>query len=140
MNKYLKTFFQRGLAFGGLGPIIAGFIYVAIENSVENFSLSGSEVCLAIITTYLLAFIQAGASIFNQIEEWPVAKSLLCHFTFVYAAYILCYLVNSWIPFEPMVIAIFTAVFALSYFIICLIVYLSIRAAGKKMNKKIGAK
>ncbi len=140
MNKYLKAFLQRGLVFGGLGPIIAGFIYVAIENSVENFSLTGSEVCLAIIATYLLAFIQAGASVFNQIDEWPLAKSLLCHFTSVYAAYILCYLVNSWIPFEPMVIAVFTAVFALSYFIICLIVYLSIRAAGKKMNKKIGAK
>lgn len=139
MNKYFKTFLQRGVAFGGLGPIIAGFIYVSLEHSIENFSLSGTEVCLAIITTYLLAFIQAGASVFNQIEEWPIAKSSLFHFASIYLAYVLCYIVNSWIPFELGVVAAFTAIFAAGYFAIWLIVYFSVKAASKKMNKKIGA-
>ena len=70
-----------------------------------------------IITTYLLAFIHAGASIFNQIEDWPIMKSLLCHFLTLYFAYILCYLINSWIDFNFIAILIFTAVFIAIYFV-----------------------
>ncbi len=103
MNKYVKSFLQRGLAFGGFGPIVAGIVYVCIQNSIPNFSLTGSEVCLAIISTYLLTFLQAGASVFNQIEHWGIAKSMLCNFSTIYVAYVLCYVLNSWIPFEPTV-------------------------------------
>ncbi len=137
MNIYFKTFIQRGAAFGGLGPMIAGIIYVILEHTVEGFSLSGTEVCLAIISTYLLAFIQAGASVFNQIDEWPVMKSLLCHFSLIYVAYSLCYVVNSWIPFEPMVLAIFTAIFVVTYLIIWFVVYLCVKASSKKLNSRI---
>ncbi len=137
MNKYLKRFFRRGVAFGGIGPIIAGFIYVSLEHNIEDFSLSGTEVCIAILTTYLLAFIQAGASVFNQIEEWPIAKCSLFHFGTLYIAYVLCYIVNSWIPFELGVVATFTAIFTVGYLIIWLTVYFSIKVTSKKMNEKL---
>lgn len=138
MNKYVKSFLQRGIAFGGFGPIIAGIVYAILEYTVPNFSLSGTQVCLAIITTYLLAFAQAGASVFNQIEEWSVPKSALCHFSVIYAAYMLCYLVNSWIPFEWAVVLIFTAIFIVAYLVIWLTVYLILRSTGKKLNKRLG--
>lgn len=137
MNKYLKSFLHRGLMFGGFGPIIVGIVYFILSKCVENFALSGGEVLLAIASTYLLAFLQAGASVFNQIEHWPIAKSLLCHFATLYLAYSICYVANTWIPFEPMVLLIFTVIFVVVYFIIWGIVYFSVKAASKKFNAKL---
>lgn len=137
MNKYLKSFLHRGLVFGGFGPVVVGIVFWILENSIENFSLSGFQVFLAIVSTYVLAFVQAGASVFNQIEEWPVAKSLLCHFASLYIAYTLCYLINTWIPFEPVVLLVFTAVFVAVYFVIWIVVYFSVKATAKRLNGKL---
>ena len=137
MNKYLKQFFLRGLMFGGFGPIIAGIVYFCISLSIDKFSLSGTEVFIGIISTYILAFIHAGVSVFNQIEEWPIAKSLLLHLGTLYIAYILCYVLNSWIPFDPIVILIFTGIFIVAYLIIWAIVYFSTKAISKKFNSKL---
>ncbi len=134
MNKYAKEFLHRGLMFGGFGPVVAGIVLACIP----AVRLSGGEVLVAILSTYALAFIHAGASVFNQIEHWSMAKSLLCHFGCLYLAYSLCYLVNSWIPFEPMVLVIFTAAFAAVYFVVWGIVYACIRSAEKKMNRHLG--
>ena len=137
MNIYVKRFLQRGMAFGGFGPIIAGIIYAVIDANIDNLVLTGVEVCIAIISTYALAFIQAGASVFNQIEHWSVPKSTLFHFGAIYIAYVGCYLINTWIPFEPIVIAIFTGIFAVSYLIIWSIVVITIKLTSKKLNKKL---
>ncbi len=134
MKQYAKQFLQRGMAFGGFGPIIAGIIYLILSLTIQDFTLSGGEAFVAILSTYLLAFLQAGASVFNQIEEWPIAKSLLLHFLTIYIAYIGCYLVNSWIPFNPIVIVIFTAIFAVTYFVIWLTVFCIVKVTSKNMN------
>lgn len=128
---------HRGLLFGGFGPIILGIIYAILQGTLKDFSLSGGEVCLGIVSIYLLAFVHAGASVFNQIEHWPLAKSLVCHFGLLYAAYVLCYVSNAWIPFVPEVLAIFTAIFVALYFVIWVTVYLSVRAASRRFNSKI---
>ena len=137
MNKYLKSFLHRGLMFGGFGPIVVGIVYAVLSRTLADFSLTGEQVCLAVISSYLLAFIQAGASVFNQIEHWAVTKSLLCHFAVLFAAYSICYILNSWIPFEPAVLLIFAAVFVIIYFIIWLTVYFSVKAASRKLNAKL---
>ena len=137
MNKYVKQFFHRGLIFGGFGPVILGIIYWILSETDADFSLSGFEIFLGIVSTYLLAFLQAGASVFNQIEHWPLPKSLLCHFSALFAAYTLCYIGNTWIPFEPKVILIFFGIFVVVYFAVWITVFLSVRAASKKFNSKI---
>ena len=137
MNKYAKEFLHRGLVFGGFGPIILGIVFYILSDTLEGFTLTGSMVLMGVLSTYLLAFIQAGASVFNQIEHWPLPKALLCHFGVLYLAYSLCYIVNKWIPFEPLVLVFFTAIFAVVYFLVWGIVYLCIRAASSKLNKKI---
>ena len=137
MNIYLKKFLQRGIAFGGFGPIVAGIVFYIISLTVEGFSLGGGEILVAIVSTYILAFVQAGASIFNQIEEWPLPKSLLCHFGTLYIAYVGCYLLNSWIPFDINVVFIFTAIFVAVYLVIWLTVFVSIKAVSRKLNAKI---
>lgn len=138
MNKYLKSFLHRGLCFAGFGPIVLGIIYYIISRSVDSFSLGGGEILLSIISIYILAFLQAGASVFNQIEEWPLPKSLLCHFSLLYAAYVLCYVVNSWIPFDIKVIFIFTAIFVAVYFAVWITVYLIVKQTSQRLNEKIG--
>ncbi len=138
MNKYVKEFFHRGLIFGGFGPIILGIIYMIISKAEEGFSLSAKDVLLGIVSIYLLAFVQAGATVFNQIEEWSLPKSLFCHFLTLYAVYVLCYTVNTWIPFNPKVILIFTLIFAVIFFVIWFTVYFCVKATSKKFNKKIG--
>ena len=137
MNKHLKEFLHRGLLFGGFGPIVLGIVYAVLSETIADFSLSGSQVCLAVLSTYLLAFLQAGASVFNQIEDWPLLKSLLFHFLTLYGAYSLCYIVNTWIPFEPQILLIFTAIFAGVYLVIWLTVYLSVQITSKKFNAKL---
>ena len=140
MKKYAVEFLKRGLMFSGFGPVIAGIVFLVLEYTVEGFSLSGGEVLIAIISTYLLAFIQAGASIFNQIETWPLSKSLLCHMGSIYLAYVLCYLVNSWIPFDAVVILIFTVIFVIAYLVIWLSVYFAVKATGNKLNQSLDEK
>ena len=137
VNHPVREFFHRGLTFGGFGPIILGIIYLVLHRTVEDFTLSGAEVCLGILSVYLLAFIHAGASVFNQLEHWPVAKSTLCHFGLLYVAYVLCYLLNSWIPFEPAVLGIFTAIFVGGYLAVWLVVVICIKAAEKKLNQQL---
>lgn len=138
MNKYLKSFLHRGLLFGGFGPVVASIVFLAVSHTVDNFSLSAQEVLTATLSTYLLAFVHAGASIFNQIEHWPLPKSLLCHFSMLYAAYSLCYIANSWIPFEPKVLLIFSLIFIAVYFAVWITVYLCMRNTTKKLNGRLG--
>lgn len=137
MKKYVKEFMHRGLVFGGFGPIILGIIYVIISKTEESFSLSSGEVALAIFSIYLLAFVQAGATVFNQIENWSVPKSLFCHFGMLYVAYSLCYIVNTWIPFDPMVLLIFTLIFVAVFFAIWFTVYFCVKATSRKFNERI---
>ncbi len=137
MNKTLKEFLHRGLMFGGFGPIILGIVYAILEGVIEDFTLDGVQIFIAIVSIYMLAFLQAGASVFNQIEEWSVPKALLCHFSLLYVAYTACYLLNSWIPFDINVLLIFTGIFVIAYFIIWVTVFASVKAVSKKLNDKI---
>lgn len=134
MNKHVKDFLLRGMAFGGFGPIIAGAVYLILSFTLQDFLIDGVQVFTAIITTYILAFVQAGASVFNDIESWSIAKSLLIHLATVYVAYVGCYLINSWIPFEWSVVLIFTVIFIAAYFLIWLTVYCIVKNTCKKLN------
>ena len=137
MNKYLKEYLHRGLMFAGFGPVILGIIYFILSKTINDFSINGSEAFLAIVSIYMLAFVHAGSSVFNQIEHWPLAKSLLCHFVSLYMGYVLCYCMNSWIPFEWGVIGIFTAIFVAVYFVVWSVVYFIVKSTSKKLNKTL---
>ena len=137
MNKYVKEFFLRGLMFGGFGPIILAIIYFIVSKIHPETVFNGTEILLGVISVYLLAFIHAGASVFNQIEEWGLNKSIACHFGTLYVAYSLCYLINTWIPFDIKIFGIFTSIFIAIYFVVWIIVYLCVRNCSKKINTRI---
>ena len=137
MNKYVKEFLRRGLMFAGFGPIVFGIVIMCISyfgNVPEHPAL---KIFIGIVTTYILAFVQAGVTVFNQIEYWSVPKSLLCHFGTLYVTYSLCYIFNLWIPFDAKVLGVFTVIFAVVFFVIWGIVYLCVRSTSKKINEKL---
>ena len=127
MRKYVKEYLHRGLIFGGFGPIVVGIIFLCVQLSGTPVHSSGKESFVAIVSTYLLAFIHAGSSVFNQIEEWSIAKSTGMHFLSLYFAYVVCYLLNRWIPFSWEVIVVFTGIFAVGYLAVWLTVYCIVR-------------
>ncbi len=137
MNYYVKEFIKRGLIFSGFGPIIVGIVYLCIEGSGVDLKLNASIVFLAIITTYIIAFVQAGSSVFNQIESWSKAKSLFFQMTSIYVVYMGGYLINNWIPFKIEVIIIFTCVYVTTYLTIWLTVYFITKNTSKKLNSKL---
>ena len=137
MNKYVKNFLLRGLIFGGFGPIILAIIYAILHVTDSSFYLNGIQTSIAIISIYLLAFVQAGASVFNQIESFSLPKSLLCHLSSLYVVYVLCYLVNNWIPFNVNVLLIFTAIFLTVYFVVWMTVFTLVKITSKKFNDKL---
>ena len=125
------------MLFGGFGPVIVGMVYFIISRAVEGFSISGDEVFVGIVSMYILAFVHAGASVFNQIEHWSPVRSLAIHMSTLYIVYVGCYLLNSWIPFDWIVVAIFTAVFVICYLAVWLTVYLCVRVSSKRLNAKL---
>ena len=137
MNKHVKSYLQRGIVFGGFGPIVAGIVLVIIQWSGAEVLLTGLDALVLVVSTYILAFVQAGSSVFNQMETWPIAKSLGLHFLSLYVVYIGCYLVNRWLPFVWELVAAFTVIFALVYFAIWAIVYFIVRKTSKNLNKNI---
>ncbi len=137
MNLYVKEYIKRGLIFSGLGPVVAGIVYVAIEKSGTELNLTGTEVLLAIVSTYIMAFVQAGASTFNRIETWGKAKALFWQMSTIYVVYLAGYLINRWIPLDWKVILIFTSIYVAAYLIVWFTVYFIIKKESKKLNQKL---
>ena len=137
MNPYLKSFLHRGFIFSGLGPIIAGLIYVIIESTGTELNLRGSDVLLAIVTTYIMAFVHAGSGVFNEIEKWGKAKAILCQMSSIYIVYMGGYLINHWIPLHYRIILIFTCSFIVGYLIIWFSVYFISKKNTDKLNEKL---
>ena len=135
MKKYVKEFFLRGLMFGGFGPIVLAIVYYVISLFVSDITFSGKEILIGTISVYLLAFVHSGASVFNQIEEWGICKSIGVHFSVLYVAYSVCYLINSWIPFDIKVFLIFTAIFVAVYSVVWIIVYMCVKKSCKIINE-----
>ena len=137
MKQNLFKFIHRGAIFGGFGPIIIGIVYLILSFTLDDFYVTGTEIFTAILSTYLLAFVHAGASVFNEIERWSVGRSVLYHFSVLYAAYSICYLINSWIPFDITVFLIFTGIFIVSYLIVWLTVYIIVKRTGRRLNDSL---
>ena len=137
MNQYVKEFLKRGLLFSGFGPIVVGIVYLCIEGSGVDLKLTATIVFLAIITTYIIAFVQAGSTVFNQIESWPKAKSLFFQMTSIYVVYMGGYLINNWIPFKLQVVIIFTSVYVITFLSVWLTVYFITKNVSKKLNDKL---
>ena len=133
---YAKQFLLIGACFAGLGPIIGGYILWMIL-SPANLKLTGGQVFLAIVSTYILAFVQAGTCVFHRIERWSPFKAASLQLLSIYAVYMGAYLINRWMPLNWKVVLIATVIFVTGYIAIWVIVTLITKSITKKLNKKI---
>lgn len=133
---YAKQFLLIGACFAGLGPIVGGMVIWQVL-SPARLTLTGGQIFIAIVSTYILAFIQAGSSVFHRIEHWSPLKAALVQLVCIYTVYTATYLVNSWMPLKWNVVAIYTAIFVFAYAVIWVTVNLITKSVTKKLNKQI---
>lgn len=137
MNKYVKSYFLRGLIFGGFGPIIFAIVNLILKWSGVKVELSAYQIFSAIVTTYVIAFVHAGSSVFPQIEKWSPFKSAFFQGISLYTVYTVGYLINNWMPLKPIVILIYSSAFFGVFAIVWVIIYLVSKKTVKKMNHKL---
>lgn len=137
MKKYFKDYLLRGLIFSGFGPLIAGLVYLILDIRGVNIDLSGVQIFIAILSTYVIAFVHAGSSIFPQIDRLPKVGAMFIQLGSLYLVYVFGYLINGWIPFNYLVLIIFTSVFVGGFLLIWLIVYLTTKNLTKNLNRKL---
>ena len=133
MREFWKSFIHRGLLAAGGGPVVLAILYGIFGGN----DLSGSQVCLGILTLTLLAFVVAGMGAIYQIEQLPLSFAILIHGAVLYISYILIYLVNGWLKKQWTPILIFTGVFLISYTLIWCLIYLTTRSKTKKINDNL---
>ncbi len=135
MKKFWKEFLLRGLICASGGPVVLAVIYSILGATGATDAFSPTEVCLGIITITLLAFIAAGMTAIYQIEQLPLPIMILLHGGALYIAYILTYLINSWLQNSLVPILIFTGIFIAGYALIWFIIYYIEKSKTDKLNK-----
>lgn len=137
MKQHVLTFLKRGLMAASGGPVVLAIVYGILGHTGVIEGLSAGEVCLGILTVTLMAFIAAGITVVYTVERLPLVSAMLIHAGVLYLDYLIMYLLNSWIPRDLTGIGIFTAIFAVGYGLIWLVIYLSIRAKTDRLNRKL---
>lgn len=135
MKKMMKEFIFRGLIAAGFGPIVYGIVIFIIETCGVNAMQDGSMILKAILSTYMMAFICAGASIIWQNERLGLGYSALIHGTVIYISYLITYLLNGWLAHDK--IGQFSIIFISGYIIIWLIIFITEKLKAKKLNQQL---
>ena len=134
MKKFWKEFFLRGLLAASGGPVVLAIIYGILGAVGQAEQLNPGEVCTAILTITLLAFIVAGMTAIYQLEQLPLPMMILIHGGVLYAAYILVYLINGWLANQLTAILVFSSIFLVVYALIWALIYCTTRLKAKKIN------
>lgn len=137
MKQFWKQFLQRGLLVCCGGPLIVALIYMSISVCGNLTSLTPKEVCMAIISSAVMAFVAGGITAIYTVETIPLIKALLLHGLILYVDYLLLYLLNSWIPLKLITIVMFTVIYVVTFAIISLWIYLATRKRTEKLNEQI---
>lgn len=134
--KYIKEFVKRGMIAAWGGPAILAIVYKILGKAGVISNLTVSEVCLAILSMTVMAFIAAGISFIYSVEQLPMAIATIIHMAVLYVDYLLFYRLNGWVPNEGLIT--FTVIFAAGFILIWMIVYFcAVRPSVKKLNEKL---
>ena len=134
MKKFLASFTLRGLVAASGGPVILAIVYGAIGATGDVTALTPKEVCLGILTVTVMAFIAAGITAIYQTERLPLMSAILIHAAVLYFDYLIMYLINSWIPRNLSAIGIFTAIFAVGFALVWVIIFLVEKRKADQIN------
>ena len=135
MKTFWKDFCFRGLICASVGPIVLAIIYGILDATSAVETIAPSEVCVAVLTISVLAFIAAGMTAIYQMEQLPLLTKVLIHGGALYLVYIVTYLINGWLQNQFVPILVFTGIFLAGYAIIWLIIYFVEKSKTEKINK-----
>ena len=134
MKKYILEFIRRGLIAAGFGPIVLAILYLILQHEGVVETLSVNEVCLGIVSLFVLAFIAGGMNVIYQMERLPLMVAILIHGVVLYITYLGTYLLNDWLEWGVIPILVFTGVFIIGYIAIWAIIYAIIKKRTERLN------
>lgn len=135
MKRHILEFLRRGVVACGFGPIVLAILYLALHHHGVVDVLTVHEVCLGIISLFLLAFIAGGMNFIYQIEQLPLMLAILIHGSILYISYLATYLLNDWLDWGWIPILVFSAIFLLGYLGIWAVIYVVTRKKTAQVNE-----
>ena len=137
MKKFISEFFRRGFASCGVGPIILAILYLILQKTSVIDTLTVSQVSIGIFSITALAFIAGGMNAIYQIEQLPLMVAILIHGSVLYLGYLGTYLLNDWLDFGAIPIAVFSAFFVFGYIVIWASIYHITKRRAGKLNEAL---
>lgn len=135
MKRHILDFMRRGLAACGFGPIVLAVLYLILQQQgiVENLTVN--EVCIGIVSLFVLAFIAGGMNFIYQIEQLPLMVAILIHGGILYISYLGTYLLNGWLEWSGTPVLVFTGIFVGGYLVIWAVIYSIIKKNTDRINE-----
>ena len=135
MKRHILDFIRRGLAACGFGPIVLAVLYLILQQQgiVENLTVN--EVCIGIVSLFVLAFIAGGMNFIYQIEQLPLMVAILIHGGILYISSLGTYLLNGWLEWGGIPILVFTGIFIVGYLVIWAVIYSIIKKNTDRINE-----
>ena len=140
MKQYIKEFLRRGFVACGFGPLVLAILYLILQKQCGLQTLTVQEVCLGILSLWILAFLAGGMNMVYQIERLPLMVAILIHGGVLYASYLATYLVNGWLEWGMIPLMAFTGIFVGGYLVIWAIIYSVTKKKTDRLNAALKQK
>ena len=137
MKKTILEFCRRGLIAGGFGPLVLAVLYLILRHKGILQTLTVNEVCLGIVSLWVLAFVAGGMNVLYQMERLPLMAAVSIHGAVLYASYLITYLLNGWLEGGAAPILVFSGIFIFGYLTIWAVIYTIIRKNTEKVNEML---
>ena len=135
MKRHILDFIRRGLAACGFGPIVLAVLYLILQHQGVVENLTVNEVCIGIVSLFVLAFIAGGMNFIYQIEQLPLMVAILIHGGILYISYLGTYLLNGWLEWSGIPVLVFTGIFVGGYLVIWAVIYSIIKKNTDRINE-----
>jgi hypothetical protein len=140
MKRFLSDFMRRGMMAWGFGPLVLAVLYWILYTQGVVDTLTVEQVCTGILSVTILAFLAGGLNAVYQIEKLPLMVAMLIHGGVLYAAYLVTYLVNSWLEGGIIPILVFTGIFIVGYFLIWAVIHAIVKRNTARVNAMLKQK
>ena len=130
-------FVRRGLIGCGFGPLVLAVLYLIMQYKDKVETLKVTEVCIAILSVSVLAFVAGGMNALYQIERLPLPVAILIHGVGLYFTYLGTYLLNGWLEQGYLPILVFSGIFVVGYLMIWAIIYMIVKRKTARLNEML---
>lgn len=135
MRKNILEFCRRGLIAGSFGPLVLAVLYLILQHKGILQTLTVNEVCLGIVSLWVLAFVAGGMNVLYLMERLPLMVAILIHGSVLYISYLVTYLVNGWLTQGVKPILVFTVIFLFGYIGVWAIIFFITKKRTERVNE-----